>query len=172
MATKPFKWILQNTPRPHKPSPMKAEEKNKLKTKAMELKSVPPPQVKPALTLEEVTKEYIQREYPKSTEEVVLTDFDKRMIQTKFNLSQKYAAEMAKRKFVFAYEEKKPQILKQPPKTKSSPPPPPAPAPGCETCVPLSLKPTTCQAIKMSGEVCGAKLKPGNEFCGRHNKKK
>tara|TARA_B100001094_G_C18186600_1_gene804187 strand:+ start:1528 stop:1872 length:345 start_codon:yes stop_codon:yes gene_type:complete len=109
-----------------------------------------------------ILSDYINRTYP-GVENPKLTDFDEKMVATIRRVKAKYAEHersftvLVSREEGYRLQTKTTAILAQPvEKTQNSTP---------------VVQQLTCQAIKMDGCICGAKLKNGNEYCGRHTKK-
>jgi len=107
----------------------------------------------------DIVSEYAIRQYGSAT--AILNDFDIKMVDVIKKLRSKYANELSQRKHIIVLKEPVKQIEEitnevvknsklNEPKTKV----------------------LLCCAIKMNGDVCGAKLKDNNEFCLRHMPKK
>ena len=107
---------------------------------------------------ENTRSEYISRTYP-NVVNPTLSEFDEKMIMSIQKIRAKYAE--SKRSFTILVSDDTGYRLQT----------------NTETLVPIPqpiisiVTSSTCQAIKMDGCVCNAKLKNGNEFCGRHTKK-
>jgi len=98
---------------------------------------------------------YIQRTYGGNTE-VHLSDYDKKFIMQMEKLKKKYASLKNTKKCLVYLEEPPPifpNILTKKVETKTE--------------VPVVR---TCPATKLDNKTCGAKLKLGKCFCGRHAK--
>lgn len=105
--------------------------------------------------VEEVALRYLRRSYGMETGQAKwdskdLSLYDKKMIHTMIKLDKAYKVHETERHTpVFHYDDS--VTLEKEPKMKE--------------------EPRRCQAIKMSGLVCDAKIKdPNNEFCKRHMK--
>jgi hypothetical protein len=105
--------------------------------------------------------DYIKKTYP-GIENPILNAFDKKMIVTIRKVRAKYA-ECNRSYTILVSDDEGYRIQNK------------AEEIVCKPVAEIKTKPSTesktCPAIKMDGCVCNAKLKNGNEYCGRHTKK-